>query len=226
MAGGAPAAKVAGAHGLLEAQLASGLGVDKIDRARSTVAPVKGALGATQDLHSFQLGQVSQQAAGTRRVHAVVIQTHRGVLGDHHRIGVAYTADEQRQIIAGGRVGGHLQAGGGHANVLGIDQAHGFNRLGVVGINRYRHVLQRLGASLRSNDDFFQLGIGVAGQQATGQQYRQGQVFAVVKSRHRSALRLLSVCQPCGLSPQAGGRIFPAIKYTSSGHLLKVKYSH
>ena len=47
------------------------------------------------------------------------------------------------------------------------------NCLGVVGIDRYRRPAATR-CVLRGNDDFFQLGIGVAGQHATGQQYRQG----------------------------------------------------
>ena len=142
VAGGAPAVEIPDTRGLLETQLAGGLGAYEVDRTGRAVATVQGALRAAQDLHPLKFRQVSQQAAGASGVNAVVIQAHGGVLGDHHRIGVADTPDKQGHVVAGGGVGRHLQTGRGHTDVLGIDQSHGLDRFGVVGVNGYRNILQ------------------------------------------------------------------------------------
>ena len=182
--GRAPAVQVPGPQGLLEAQLPGGFGVDKIDRTRGAVAPVQGALWPAQDLYPLQFRQVRQHAGGAGRVDAVIVDAHRGVLGNDHRVGVAYAADKQRQVVTGGGIGRHLQAGRHHAQVLGVYQAHGLDVLGIVGGDRYRDVLQRLAALLGGDHYLLQLGGGVAGSQARGHQHGEREGFTVRQCGH------------------------------------------
>ena len=124
VADGAPAVVITGAQALLEAELPGGLGIDEIDRTGHGVAAVQGALRAAQDFHALQIGQIRQQPGRSRRIHAVVVQADGRVLGDHDGIGIADTANEDRQVVAGSWIGGHLQIGRRHADILRIDQPH------------------------------------------------------------------------------------------------------